>query len=101
MLLALTWYSNEVINREIKSLSLKKIARKLISIKFWGKTLPALLVKLCALRGYKYEHSRINHFSIQLAFKISSHADIALDKLALAPTRKEFEGNYTFVVFPF
>jgi arginyl-tRNA synthetase len=38
---------------------------------------------------------------IQLAFQNIFNADIALDQLALAPTRKEFEGTYTFVVFPF
>ncbi len=38
---------------------------------------------------------------IQLAFQNIFNADISLDQLALAPTRKEFEGTYTFVVFPF
>jgi arginyl-tRNA synthetase len=38
---------------------------------------------------------------IQLAFQNIFNAAISLDQLALAPTRKEFEGTYTFVVFPF
>jgi arginyl-tRNA synthetase len=38
---------------------------------------------------------------VQLAFQNIFNADISLDRLALAPTRKEFEGTYTFVVFPF
>jgi arginyl-tRNA synthetase len=38
---------------------------------------------------------------IQLAFQNIFNADVSLDQLALAPTRKEFEGTYTFVVFPF
>ncbi|MFT6893959.1 MAG: arginyl-tRNA synthetase, partial [Algoriphagus sp.] len=38
---------------------------------------------------------------IQLAFQNIFNADLSLDQLALAPTRKEFEGTYTFVVFPF
>lgn len=38
---------------------------------------------------------------IQLAFQNTFNADISIDQLALAPTRKEFKGTYTFVVFPF
>ncbi|WP_075352299.1 arginine--tRNA ligase [Algoriphagus marinus] len=38
---------------------------------------------------------------VQLAFQNIFNADVPLDQLALAPTRKEFEGTYTFVVFPF
>lgn len=38
---------------------------------------------------------------IQLAFQNIYNVDVALDQLALAPTRKEFKGTYTFVVFPF
>ena len=38
---------------------------------------------------------------IQLAFQNIFSADMELDQLALAPTRKEFAGTYTFVVFPF
>jgi len=38
---------------------------------------------------------------IQLAFQNIFNADVPLDQLALAPTRKEFAGTYTFVVFPF
>lgn len=39
--------------------------------------------------------------SIQLAFQNIYNHDVSLDQLALAPTRKEFQGTYTFVVFPF
>jgi arginyl-tRNA synthetase len=38
---------------------------------------------------------------IQLAFQNIFNADLELDQLALTPTRKEFAGTYTFVVFPF
>jgi len=38
---------------------------------------------------------------IQLAFHNIFNANVSLDQLVLAPTRKEFEGTYTFVVFPF
>ncbi len=38
---------------------------------------------------------------IQLAFQNIYNHEVALDQLSLAPTRKEFEGTYTFVVFPF
>jgi arginyl-tRNA synthetase len=38
---------------------------------------------------------------IQLAFQNIFNAGLELDQLALAPTRKEFAGTYTFVVFPF
>ncbi|MEN2283718.1 arginine--tRNA ligase [Algoriphagus sp. SE2] len=38
---------------------------------------------------------------IQLAFQNIYNHDVALDKLSLAPTRKEFMGTYTFVVFPY
>lgn len=38
---------------------------------------------------------------IQLAFQNIYNHDVALDQLSLAPTRKEFEGTYTFVVFPY
>lgn len=38
---------------------------------------------------------------IQRAFQQVFQLDLELDKLSLAPTRKEFEGTYTFVVFPF
>ena len=38
---------------------------------------------------------------IQDAFTTCFQATIPLDQLSLAPTKKEFEGSYTFVVFPF
>ncbi|MBN7810917.1 arginine--tRNA ligase [Algoriphagus sp. H41] len=38
---------------------------------------------------------------IQLAFQNIYNHDLPLDQISLAPTRKEFQGTYTFVVFPF
>lgn len=38
---------------------------------------------------------------IQLAFQNIFNHDLPLDQISLAPTRKEFNGTYTFVVFPF
>lgn len=38
---------------------------------------------------------------IQLAFQNIFNYDLPLDQISLAPTRKEFEGTYTFVVFPY
>jgi arginyl-tRNA synthetase len=38
---------------------------------------------------------------IQLAFQNIYNNEVPLDQIALAPTRKEFQGTYTFVVFPF
>ncbi|WP_297334909.1 arginine--tRNA ligase [Algoriphagus sp.] len=38
---------------------------------------------------------------IQQAFRQIFQLEVELDKLNLAPTRKEFEGTYTFVVFTF
>jgi arginyl-tRNA synthetase len=38
---------------------------------------------------------------IQLAFQNSYNHDLPLDQISLSPTRKEFQGTYTFVVFPF
>ncbi|WP_296700787.1 arginine--tRNA ligase [Algoriphagus sp.] len=38
---------------------------------------------------------------IQLAFQNIYNHEVAVDQLSLAPTRKEFEGTYTFVVFPY
>ena len=38
---------------------------------------------------------------IQDAFVSCFQATIPLEQLSLAPTKKEFEGSYTFVVFPF
>jgi arginyl-tRNA synthetase len=38
---------------------------------------------------------------IQDAFASCFQAAIPLEQLSLAPTKKEFEGSYTFVVFPF
>lgn len=38
---------------------------------------------------------------IQDAFQSIFGHPVELDQLALAPTRKEFEGTYTFVVFPY
>ncbi|WP_111669615.1 arginine--tRNA ligase [Algoriphagus litoralis] len=38
---------------------------------------------------------------IQLAFQNIYNHELPLDQIALAPTRKEFKGTYTFVVFPF
>jgi arginyl-tRNA synthetase len=38
---------------------------------------------------------------IQLAFQNIFNHELNLDQISLAPTRKEFEGTYTFVVFPF
>ncbi len=39
--------------------------------------------------------------SIQLAFQNIFNHDLPLDQISLAPTRKEFDGTYTFVVFPY
>jgi len=41
------------------------------------------------------------HNGIQLAFQNIFNHDLPLDQISLAPTRKEFEGTYTFVVFPY
>ncbi|TDQ18714.1 arginyl-tRNA synthetase [Algoriphagus boseongensis] len=38
---------------------------------------------------------------IQLAFQNIYNHDLPLEQINLAPTKKEFEGSYTFVVFPF
>jgi arginyl-tRNA synthetase len=38
---------------------------------------------------------------IQDAFTSCFQTTVALEQLSLAPTKKEFEGSYTFVVFPF
>lgn len=38
---------------------------------------------------------------IQLAFQNIFNHDLPLEQISLAPTKKEFEGSYTFVVFPF
>lgn len=38
---------------------------------------------------------------IQLAFQNIFNHVLPLDQISLAPTKKEFEGSYTFVVFPF
>jgi len=38
---------------------------------------------------------------IQDAFTSCFQTSVALEQLSLAPTKKEFEGSYTFVVFPF
>ncbi len=38
---------------------------------------------------------------IQDAFTSCFQANVPLEQLSLAPTKKEFEGSYTFVVFPF
>src|SRR5690606_19530548 len=38
---------------------------------------------------------------IQGAFKAIYQTDLALEEIILQPTRKEFEGTYTFVTFPF
>ena len=38
---------------------------------------------------------------IQDAFASCFNVAIPLEQLSLAPTKKEFEGSYTFVVFPF
>lgn len=38
---------------------------------------------------------------IQLAFQNIFNHDIPLEQISLSPTKKEFEGSYTFVVFPF
>ncbi len=38
---------------------------------------------------------------IQLAFQNSYNHELSLEQISLAPTRKEFQGTYTFVVFPF
>lgn len=39
--------------------------------------------------------------TIQQAFKELFDHNVELDELGLQPTRKEFEGTYTFVVFPY
>ena len=39
--------------------------------------------------------------AIQQAFRELFQEELALDTLSLAPTRKEFAGTYTFVVFPY
>ncbi|WP_339864941.1 arginine--tRNA ligase [uncultured Algoriphagus sp.] len=41
------------------------------------------------------------HNGIQLAFQNIFNHDLPIDQISLAPTRKEFEGTYTFVVFPY
>ncbi|MCE7056153.1 arginine--tRNA ligase [Algoriphagus sp. AGSA1] len=41
------------------------------------------------------------HTGIQLAFQNIFDHDLPMDQISLAPTRKEFEGTYTFVVFPY
>lgn len=41
------------------------------------------------------------HNGIQLAFQHIFNHDLPLEQISLAPTRKEFEGTYTFVVFPY
>lgn len=38
---------------------------------------------------------------IQQAFKVCFSHDLPLEEISLAPTRKEFEGTYTFVVFTY
>ncbi|WP_057936569.1 arginine--tRNA ligase [Algoriphagus resistens] len=38
---------------------------------------------------------------IQLAFQNIFNHDLPMEQISLAPTRKEFEGTYTFVVFPY
>ena len=38
---------------------------------------------------------------IQLAFQNIFNHELPLEQISLAPTKKEFEGSYTFVVFPF
>jgi arginyl-tRNA synthetase len=38
---------------------------------------------------------------IQLAFQNIYNHDLPIEQISLAPTKKEFEGSYTFVVFPF
>ncbi|WP_026952920.1 arginine--tRNA ligase [Algoriphagus mannitolivorans] len=38
---------------------------------------------------------------IQLAFQNIFNHDLPLEQISLAPTKKEFEGSYTFVVFPY
>lgn len=39
--------------------------------------------------------------TIQLAFRDLFRAELALQEIMLQPTRKDFEGSYTFVTFPF
>lgn len=41
------------------------------------------------------------HAGIQEAFQTIFDHELSKDQISLAPTRKEFEGTYTFVVFPF
>lgn len=38
---------------------------------------------------------------IQLAFQNIFNHNLPLEQISLSPTKKEFEGSYTFVVFPF
>lgn len=38
---------------------------------------------------------------IQLAFQNIYNHDLPLEQISLSPTKKEFEGSFTFVVFPF
>ncbi|GMQ24068.1 arginine--tRNA ligase [Algoriphagus sp. oki45] len=38
---------------------------------------------------------------IQLAFQNIFNHDLPLEQISLSPTKKEFEGSFTFVVFPF
>ncbi len=38
---------------------------------------------------------------IKDAFKVCFEVELSDEQISLAPTRKEFEGTYTFVVFPF
>ena len=53
--------------------------------------------------GYFLKDEKIENIiqGIQLAFQNIYNHDLPLDQITLAPTRKEFQGTYTFVVFPF
>ncbi|MBC6401825.1 MAG: arginine--tRNA ligase [Ekhidna sp.] len=39
--------------------------------------------------------------SVSKGFKVLYNHDLSLDEVVLQPTRREFEGTYTFVIFPF
>jgi arginyl-tRNA synthetase len=55
--------------------------------------------KLTELIPMDIEKQLLHHISS--AFQQLFNHEIAPDSLALQPTRKEFQGNYTFVLFPF
>lgn len=55
---------------------------------------PPILIDIMDLNQLLKQH-------LQAAFKALFDHDLAEDQIGLQPTRKEFEGTHTFVVFPF